>query len=103
MKDIENLETIDLVLVTHFHLDHAAALPYLTEHTSFKGAIYMTYPTKAVMQMILKDYIRVSTGEEELYNAADLKHCCDKIQGLDFHQVYIYIILKYNNYHYIGN
>lgn len=65
----------------------------------------MTYPTKAVMQMILKDYIRVSTGEEELYSQSDLKKCCDKIQGLDFHQEVDYHGIKFKAYqagHVIG-
>ena len=29
--------TIDLLLVTHFHLDHCGALPYFLEKTTFKG------------------------------------------------------------------
>ena len=39
-------EQIDVLLITHFHLDHAASLPYLTERTSFRGRIFMTHPTK---------------------------------------------------------
>jgi cleavage and polyadenylation specificity factor subunit 3 len=39
-------EEIDLLLITHFHLDHAASLPYFTEHTGFTGRIFMTHPTK---------------------------------------------------------
>ena len=35
-------DQIDVLLVTHFHLDHVASLPYLTERTSFKGRIFMT-------------------------------------------------------------
>ncbi len=50
---------IDLLLVTHFHLDHAASLPYLTEKTGFKGRVFCTHPTKAVMRMLLADYIRL--------------------------------------------
>ena len=34
-------EQIDVLLITHFHLDHAASLPYLTERTPFKGRIFM--------------------------------------------------------------
>lgn len=34
-------EQIDVLLITHFHLDHAASLPYLTERTSFRGRIFM--------------------------------------------------------------
>jgi cleavage and polyadenylation specificity factor subunit 3 len=28
---------IDLILITHFHVDHAAGLPYFMEKTNFKG------------------------------------------------------------------
>lgn len=27
---------IDLILITHFHIDHCAALPYFTEKTNFR-------------------------------------------------------------------
>jgi cleavage and polyadenylation specificity factor subunit 3 len=57
--DRVELDQIDVLLVTHFHLDHAASLPYLTERTSFKGRIFMTHPTKAVIRLLLGDYIRL--------------------------------------------
>lgn len=34
---IDDPATIDLILVTHFHIDHCAALPYFTEKTRFNG------------------------------------------------------------------
>lgn len=40
---------IDLILISHFHLDHAASLPYFTEKVqggAFKGRIFATHPTK---------------------------------------------------------
>ena len=46
---------VDLLLITHFHLDHAAGLPYFTEKTAFKGRIFMTHPTKAVLKMMITD------------------------------------------------
>jgi hypothetical protein len=60
---------VDILLVTHFHIDHIACLPYLTEKTNFKGKVFMTHPTKAVMRMLLLDYIRLdknnSDGDDE--------------------------------------
>lgn len=47
-----DLSEIDLVLITHFHLDHSAGLPYLTEKTTFKGRVFMTHATKAVMRYV---------------------------------------------------
>ena len=52
----------DLLLVSHFHLDHCGALPYLLEKTNFKGRTFMTHATKAIYKWILADYIKVSTN-----------------------------------------
>ena len=81
---------IDILLVTHFHLDHAASLPYLTEKTSFKGRIFMTHPTRAVLRLLLTDYLRLlsnrnATEEDILYNEKDLENCMNKIEVIDFH------------------
>ena len=43
-----DLEKVDVLLVTHFHMDHVACLPYLTEKTNFAGRIFMTHPTKVL-------------------------------------------------------
>jgi cleavage and polyadenylation specificity factor subunit 3 len=32
----EDLEAIDVALITHFHLDHCAAVPFLLQKTVFK-------------------------------------------------------------------
>ena len=46
--DIINPEDVDLLLITHFHLDHCGSVPYFLEKSKFKGKTYMTYPTKAI-------------------------------------------------------
>lgn len=83
-------DQIDVLLVTHFHLDHAASLPYLTERTSFKGRIFMTHPTKAVMRLLLGDYYRLlqmknAKDEDVLWTDTDLLNCMDKIELVDYH------------------
>ncbi|VAH96596.1 unnamed protein product [Triticum turgidum subsp. durum] len=50
---------IDVLLVTHFHLDHAASLPYFLEKTTFKGRVFMTHATKAIYRLLLSDYVKV--------------------------------------------
>lgn len=78
---------IDIILITHFHIDHCAALPYFTERTPFKGRIFMTHATKAVMKLLLADNIRLNnTDSRPLYNDHELSNCIDKIETIDFHQ-----------------
>ena len=49
---------IDLLLITHFHLDHAAGLPYFTEKTAFKGRIFMTHPVMPSGSCATKSFVR---------------------------------------------
>lgn len=89
-------EQVDVLLVTHFHLDHAASLPYFTERTGFKGRIFMTHPTKAVIRLLLGDYLRLMSmkkgasgdlsQDDVLYTEAELQSCVDKIELIDYHQ-----------------
>ena len=58
-SDFIDPEQIDLMLVSHFHLDHAGGLPWFLMHTRFKGRCYMTHPTKAIYKWLLSDYIKV--------------------------------------------
>ena len=52
---------IDIVFITHFHLDHAAALPHFTERLAgFRGRIFATHATIACMKLMLSDFVRVT-------------------------------------------
>ena len=84
-----NPADIDLVLITHFHLDHAAALPYFLQRTNFTGRTFMTHPTKSIYKLILQDYVKVSSisVEETLYTERELIASMDKIECVNYHQV----------------
>lgn len=69
--DNHDPSTVDLILITHFHLDHCASLPYYTERTNFKGRIFMTHATKAVMKLLLADNIRLQS--HPLYTELELQ------------------------------
>eukprot|EP01132_Coremiostelium_polycephalum_P004064 gene4064-5088_t len=79
---------IDLLLVSHFHLDHAAAVPYFVEKTDFQGRIFMTHPTKSIYKMLLSDYVKVSniSVEDLPFNEQDLKKSLEKIEQVTYHQ-----------------
>ncbi|KAH9320736.1 hypothetical protein KI387_015375, partial [Taxus chinensis] len=80
--------TIDVLLITHFHLDHAASLPYFLEKTTFKGRVFMTHATKAIYRLLLSDYVKVSkvSVEDMLFDEQDILRSMDKIEVVDFHQ-----------------
>lgn len=81
---------IDLILITHFHIDHCAALPYFTEKTNFKGRIFMTHATKAVMKLLLSDNIKLQTRSRPLYTDKELQSCVDKVEVVDYHETVEY-------------
>ena len=58
--DMIEADKIDLLLVSHFHLDHAGALPWFLQKTTFKGKCFMTHATKAIYRWLLSDFIKVS-------------------------------------------
>ncbi|KAF7683840.1 Cleavage and polyadenylation specificity factor subunit 3 [Astathelohania contejeani] len=86
--DLVDLSTLDAVFITHFHLDHAGALPFLTEKTAFRGKVYMTHPTKAILRWLLNDYIRIinASSDTDFYTETDLKRCYERIIAIDYHQ-----------------
>jgi hypothetical protein len=50
--DLVDPAEVDIVIITHFHLDHCGALPYFTERLDgFRGRIFATHPTIAVMRL----------------------------------------------------
>eukprot|EP00111_Clytia_hemisphaerica_P015674 TCONS_00046271-protein len=79
---------VDLLLISHFHLDHCGGLPWFLEKTHFKGRVFMTHPTKAIYRWLLADYIKVSnlSADQMLYTEKDLDKSMDKIETIHFHQ-----------------
>ncbi|WP_297796371.1 MBL fold metallo-hydrolase [uncultured Eudoraea sp.] len=59
---------IDIVLLTHGHLDHTGYLPRLVK-AGFKGKIVGTAPTLAITRIILLDSAKINEEEAELANS----------------------------------
>ncbi|KAJ2912415.1 hypothetical protein MD484_g7997, partial [Candolleomyces efflorescens] len=83
--------TVDCILITHFHLDHAAALTYITEKTNFKdgkGKVYMTHPTKAVHKFMMQDFARMSSSTSDaLFSPMDMEMSIVSIVPVSVHQL----------------
>ena len=79
-------EVIDLTLISHFHLDHCAALPVLTEEFGLKGPILTSEPTKAIIPFMLDDFMKVSQDKIYDYTKRKIDLCCAKIDHITLYQ-----------------
>ncbi|KAH9577264.1 Metallo-beta-lactamase [Trypanosoma melophagium] len=79
-------DEIDLVLITHFHLDHCGALPYFCEQTSFKGRVFMTSATKAFYKMVMNDFLRVGASANDIVTNEWLQSTIEKIETVEYHE-----------------
>jgi metallo-beta-lactamase family protein len=62
-----DVSTIDIVLLTHGHLDHTGYLPRLVKQ-GFRGKIIGTAPTLAITKIILLDSAKIHEEEAEKAN-----------------------------------
>ncbi len=77
------------VLLSHFHLDHCGALPYMSEMVGYDGPIYMTHPTKAICPILLEDFRKITVdkkGETNFFTSQMIKDCMKKVVPLNLHQ-----------------
>ncbi|KAG9826188.1 Metallo-hydrolase/oxidoreductase, partial [Aureobasidium melanogenum] len=99
-----DLSTVDILLITHFHLDHAASLPYVMAKTNFKGRVFMTHPTKAIYKWLMQDSVRVqnthATAEQptQLYTEADVLSTLPMIQTIAFHTTHTHAGIRITPY-----
>ncbi|KAG7811244.1 hypothetical protein KL924_001910 [Ogataea haglerorum] len=102
-----DLSKVDVLLISHFHLDHAASLPYVMQHTNFKGRVFMTYPTKAIYKWLLNDFVRVTSIADDndensanfLYTDEDLNESLDRIETIDYHSTIEVEGIRFTAYH----
>lgn len=90
-SQIGDLSQLCCVVVTHFHLDHCAALPVLTEQLGYHGPIFMTTPTKAMCGIMLEDYRRIMVeryGTEQMFSAEMIQSCLSRVTCVNFGQVF---------------
>lgn len=78
--ELQPIDSIDAVIITHAHLDHSGILPALFKY-GYDGPVYCTPPTRDLMALLQLDYIRVAFGEakkspyESSHVREVVKHC----------------------------
>ncbi|KAJ8127170.1 hypothetical protein O1611_g6466 [Lasiodiplodia mahajangana] len=85
-----DLSTVDVLLISHFHIDHAASLPYVLTKTNFRGRVFMTHPTKAIYKWLIQDSVRVGNTSshatsQPVYTEQDHLNSCPQIEAIDYH------------------
>lgn len=75
------LSSLDAILISHFHFDHAAALPMLTETLSCPAPVYMTEPTRDLAELMLSDFISTSASRRQHcpFTKADARKCISRV------------------------
>ncbi|KAK4632829.1 Endoribonuclease ysh1 [Fulvia fulva] len=106
-----DLSTVDLLLITHFHQDHSASLPYVLAKTDFNGKVYMTHPTKAIYKWTTQDAVRVhnthtpassTSGTDgyvsQLYTEQDILSTLPMIQTISFNTTHSHNGIRFTPY-----
>lgn len=88
LPEVQPLNQIDAVVLTHAHLDHQGLVPLLYKY-GYDGPIYCTSPTRDMMVLLQLDYIDVAAkdGKRIPYESADVREGLKHTIALDFEEV----------------
>ncbi|WP_445475730.1 beta-CASP ribonuclease aCPSF1 [Methanococcoides methylutens] len=88
LPEVQPLNQIDAVVLTHAHLDHQGLVPLLYKY-GYEGPIYCTSPTRDMMVLLQLDYIDVAAkdGKRIPYESANVRDGLKHTIALDFEEV----------------
>jgi metallo-beta-lactamase family protein len=64
---VDDVSTIDAIVITHAHLDHTGRIPVLVK-AGYEGPIFATSATLDLMMIILEDSARIQVSDNERTN-----------------------------------
>lgn len=94
--------SLDVVVLTHAHIDHTGYLPRLRK-MGFRGPVYCTDGTRDLLQILLPDSGHLQEDEARhanehgyarhrpalpLYTRADAERCLEQLRPIAFHQAF---------------
>lgn len=79
-----NFADIDALLVSHAHMDHTGAIPYVHSQRS-DLPVFATEPTVQLMKVLLNDAVRINKeGQENIYSELDVYNTLHSIKSIEF-------------------
>lgn len=85
-------KSIDVLLVTHAHLDHVGRIPKLVKD-GFRGIIISTPQTRTLAELVLEDAVNIldmearQNGLEPIYNRDDLNKVFPIWETAEYHEI----------------
>ena len=64
--NVEDPKEIDLIVISHAHLDHIGYLPFLYKN-GCNAKIISTKPTRDLAQVLLSDYLKIAKSKGEFF------------------------------------
>ncbi len=85
VPELQPLDAIDAVVITHAHLDHCGLVPILYKY-GYRGPIYLTPPTRDLMVLLQLDFIEVAAreGGQIPYNSTLIREALKHTITLDY-------------------
>ncbi|MAE49359.1 beta-CASP ribonuclease aCPSF1 [Candidatus Pacearchaeota archaeon] len=89
VAEIGDLNSIDAIVLSHAHTDHAGLIPYLYK-MGYKGPVYMTPPTRDIAALLALDFVGVAYKQAAapLYRAEDIKEMVRHSITLNYGEVH---------------
>lgn len=91
-------KTIDVLLLTHAHIDHCGRIPKLVT-AGYRGPIICTKPTAELLELILTDSAKVQeikyreSGEPKMYDQTAVEQALEQVEIIKLNQTYEYQIV----------
>lgn len=87
LPEVQPLDSLDGVVITHAHLDHCGLVPLLYKF-NYSGPIYVTPPTRDLMVLLQLDFIEVAEREKEaIYSSSMVREALKHTIALNYGEV----------------